>query len=162
MKQSDVLQRLLQSAARRQVRDEQHRRAVKSRCEILKASLVETDASIGAYEMEVDYNGGAGRYSKAEYAAVLARQAHAMHMLATMRLERDNLIAQHVDESAQLETVQTALMRGRKKRDRLQRSRRAAIGAARNATEKTDIHDLIEIKSYVQIGGNQSDIRDVP
>lgn len=157
MKKREVLRRLVRTASLRQLRDEHYHHALKARCDTLKTSLALNEGAIAAYETEIRYCGGEGRYSRAAYADVLARQAQAMHQLAALRLEREDLVVQRDDEDARLAAARLALTRATKKHERMQRNSLAAVRVARNAAEQNEIHDIIEIKSYVQTGGSQGE-----
>ncbi|MCY0387218.1 hypothetical protein OVY01_08225 [Robbsia sp. Bb-Pol-6] len=150
MKRREILGKAVSAATLRQIRTEQRHYEAVSRYATLDASVTETAAEIEAKDAMAKACLHPGRYSKAAYADVLARQAQALHALAALRLELECLVGRRADAGAEAANAGRARARAVKKSGRIEQIRRATALADQNAADRSEIEDLVEIKSYVQ------------
>lgn len=150
MKRRDLLDKAARSATLRRLRTEQRHRDAAARYATLDASVTETEASIRKEHAQAKACVHSGHYSKADYARVLARQAQALDALAMLRAELESLVAQRSAVGDEMADAGRARLRAEKKREKIVDFRRKVALAARNAVERSEIDDILEVKSYVQ------------
>ncbi|CBA16001.1 hypothetical protein [Xanthomonas albilineans] len=150
MKRRDLLDKATRSATLRRMRTEQRHRDAVARHAMLDASVKETEASIQTEHGRAKACIHSGCYSKADYARALARQAESLDALAMLQAELDSLVVQQSTAGDEIADAGRARQRAEKKREKIVNFQRNFALAAKNAVERSEIDEILEVKSYVR------------
>ncbi|KKB62064.1 hypothetical protein WM40_19365 [Robbsia andropogonis] len=149
MKRQQLLDKVSRAANMGRLRAESQYRDAAQKRQTLQKSIEKIEASIRREVSYMETCLPTGYYSKEDYADGLGRQAQALHALAALRLALENLLDERAYAEERFCEAEWAMRNAMAKDERIDRERRAATQSQRNAVERIEIEDIVEVKCHV-------------